>query len=475
MTRRRHGSVEAAYLLATSCVVLAFGQALAATTCRAEEARRSPWRLQEAIGEPDRLSIEATFRLRYEYLDNQFRAGRPGSDQILALRTTVLAQLFLFDWLSVAAELQDSRAYLADGNTPVGTGLVNSAELLRAYIELSFERGAGSHIFNIGRYTMDLGSRRLVARNRFRNTSNAFTGIDWSWTTRLGISLRTFYALPVKRLPDDRASLIDNEIEFDETNDSYQFFGVFASGELPWGDRGELYAYGLLEDETYDASDGDSLARRRFGTPGLRILRQPEAGKLDYEFESALQIGQSQGSLTGLLTLDHFAHFQHVAIGYSFEAPASPRIELHYDFASGDSDPTDGKNGTFDTLFGARRFEYGPTSIYGAVARSNINTPGVRVELKPKTDWTAFFDYRAIWLASATEEWIPTGVRDATGSSGTFVGHQIEMRVRWWILPGNLLLEAGYAHLFAGEFIDTAPNSNHGDTNYVYTQMRLEL
>jgi hypothetical protein len=55
------------------------------------------------------------------------------------------------------------------------------------------------------------------------------------------------------------------------------------------------------------------------------------------------------------------------------------------------------------------------------------------------------------------------------------VGQQIEMRVRWWILPGNLLLEAGYAHLFAGEFIDNAPNSNGGDSNYVYTQFSLQF
>ena len=54
-------------------------------------------------------------------------------------------------------------------------------------------------------------------------------------------------------------------------------------------------------------------------------------------------------------------------------------------------------------------------------------------------------------------------------------GQQVELRVRWRPLPGNVLLEAGYAHLFAGEFIDRAPNSNGGDSNYVYTQLRLDF
>jgi hypothetical protein len=38
-----------------------------------------------------------------------------------------------------------------------------------------------------------------------------------------------------------------------------------------------------------------------------------------------------------------------------------------------------------------------------------------------------------------------------------------------------VLLETGYAHLFAGEFIDRAPNSNGGDTNYVYAQLMLKF
>jgi hypothetical protein len=168
------------------------------------ETPREAYRIDNASWLPERLSITGDFRVRYEYLDNQFRANRPGNDQILALRTRLHVRLRLADWLTVGAELQDSRAYLDDSNTPVGTSLVNSAELLRAYAELSFHDSlGGAHWLQVGRITMDLGSRRLVARNRYRNTSNAFTGVQWIWSGEGERQLRAFYTLPIKRLPDE--------------------------------------------------------------------------------------------------------------------------------------------------------------------------------------------------------------------------------------------------------------------------------
>lgn len=440
------------------------------------ERRLTRWTLDEALGLPERLSLSGDFRLRYEHLWNQFRAGRPGNDEILALRTRIHAHLRLADWLAVDAEMQDSRAYLADDNTPVGTGLVNTVELLQAYLDLSFLGPlGGAHELKLGRVTMDIGSRRLVARNRYRNTSNAFMGLEGHWTLATGRRLRWFYTLPVQRLPSDRDSLVDNEIEFDETDADFQFWGLFFAEDLPWGDRGELYAFGLHERETFDDSDGDIVPQRRLATPGFRLLREREEGRFDYELETAFQLGTSRGPLAGSRSLDHFAHYHHFKVGYTFAAPWAPRVVLHYDYASGDRDPFDGDNERFDTLFGARRFEYGPTSIYGAVARSNINTPGVRFEVRRDPHWSGMVDYRAIWLASDRDEWVGTGVQDPAGSSGSFVGQQLEMRLRWRPFPGNVLLEAGYAHLFAGRFIDEAPNSNGGDTNYVYSQVILEF
>ena len=77
--------------------------------------------------------------------------------------------------------------------------MVNTAELLRAYLELSTDGPfGGSQKVQLGRVTMDLGSRRLVARNRFRNTSNAFDGLAWQWKGKEQQELRIFYVLPVQ-------------------------------------------------------------------------------------------------------------------------------------------------------------------------------------------------------------------------------------------------------------------------------------
>ena len=70
---------------------------------------------------------------------------------------------------------------------------------------------------------MDVGSRRLIARNRFRNTINAFTGLDWQWN--LGSqTFRAFYVLPIQRRVAD--NILDNHAKFDSEDINVRFWGV---------------------------------------------------------------------------------------------------------------------------------------------------------------------------------------------------------------------------------------------------------
>ena len=83
-----------------------------------------------------------------------------------------------------------------------------------------------------------------------------------------------------------------------------------------------------------------------------------------------------------------------------------------------------------------------------------------------------FVFYRALWLEEESDSFAFTGVRDPAGTNGSFAGHQVEARVRYWILPRILRLELGGAVLFNGGFLENASNaSGNGDTAYGYADI----
>jgi len=421
---------------------------------------------------PERFSLSVEHRARYEFLSDEFRRGTRGDREIAVLRTLVDGRVRLFDGLWLGAELQDSRA-VVNGDTVLNTTIVNSVELLRAYLEFQHDDVLGGKLkAQAGRITMDLGSRRFVSRNRYRNTINGFTGFDLQWNADSGTELRGFWTMPQRRRSTRRDKLRDNAVQIDKEDLDLQFWGVSASSELSGIGTGEVFLLGLHERD----ERGRNTRRRQLYTPGFRLFRKPATGKIDYTIETAIQVGRSRLGTSGG-RLDHLAHFHHIEVGYRFDAPWSPRVVLQYDYASGDDDPNDSNNNRFDTLFGARRFDYGPTGIYGPIARSNVHTPGLRLQVKPGKHVTSFVAVRSFWLADKRDAWTTSGgLRDTTGSSGDYLGSQIEVRIRWNVLPGNLKLEAGYAHLFDGEFIDNVPQSSKpGDLSYAYTQIVLAL
>ena len=443
-----------------------------AAEAQTTEGTSRPWRLSEALGS-DWLELSGHHRSRYETLDEQFRGGSSGSDQIWVLRTTLKAETKL-DKVELTAEVIDSRQELADDGTPINTGIVNALELLQACVGIDLAGvlpWGGKGKLQVGRHTIDIGSRRLVARNRFRNTINNFTGISGAWTAPSGERVRVFYVLPVSRLPSDRKSLLDNDREFDEEGSEVQFWGLHtALPELLPRSTGEFYLFGLHEDDAPDRP----TSNRNLYTMGLRFYRKPAPGQFDFELESVYQTGESRASEadTDRIDLDHFAHFQHVHAGYTFDMPWSPRAVLQFDYASGDRDPNDGDNNRFDTLYGARRFEFGSTGICGAFARSNLISPGGRLIMRLRRNLTVVIADRWYWLASDTDAWTTAKFRDVTGSSGSYLGNQAEVGIRLDMYPRNLRLETGIAHLFAGKFQENAGDADgrDNDTTYAYLQ-----
>ncbi len=445
-----------------------------AASARPAVADPKPWRIEKAVGAPPWLKLGLEQQSRFEHLENDYRAKAEGDATALLFRTLVMAEASA-RWFLGGLELEDSRVYASD-STPLNTTLVNPLEILQAYVGVRTTGAFAEHDsleVRAGRITVDLGTRRVVARNRFRNTINGFTGVDGRWTSPGKHVARAFVVVPVTRLPSEPDALRDNEIARDkESTDSLLWSGSYSSPTLAFGTQLELYVVGFHE------RDGDVASRnRQLVTVGARWFRKPTTGKVDFDLEVIPQLGSSRTTtaMDDTVDRDHRALSSHAELGISAVMPWKPRFALQHDYASGDRDPADGSLERFDPLFGARRFDFGPTGIYGPFARSNIQTPGVRISVAPSSKLEAFASYRLFWLASRTDAWTTAGVRDSTGESGTFLGEHIEAMVRWSPWPKNLSLEGGAAYLRRGQFAKSAPDTRTSNATYVYTQLTLTL
>lgn len=418
--------------------------------------------LKNAMNLPYWLDLGLEHRTRFEVYDHPWRSSQPlgRTDPQIQQRTRLRFGLngdrfkFLF-------EGQDSRVHLDDPGDFVNTGIKNEMDILQVVVSTNVGNIFGTGLrtdLHFGRLTMDFGRRRLIARNAYRNTTNAFDGIHWQLARDSIWRVRAFLVQPVLR----------DEVELDEQSKRNVFWGGYVeTHHIQWL-RLNAYYFGLNDQRSSRVS-----TQRTFSTFGIRLHANPQTSQVDYEIESVWQTGKRGNT-------DHFAHFQHLTLGYTFDLPWSPRLWMVYDYASGDRNPSDSQDSEFDTLFGARRFEYMPTGNFGPFFRTNISSPGWGISVAPAKNWEFQFNHRAWYLATSRGAFASNGLRDTTGRAGNVLGHVVEVQAQWNI-NANLEFDAGYDHWFKGSYFDRLPASaglppgGNKDTDYFYILTTLRL
>lgn len=428
--------------------------------------------LQAAIGDPEELKVSGSYRVRLELLDGQPRAGFRAEDKQLALRGTLLAE-YRKGPVRILGELYDSRAYLTRLGSTISSNEVNTFELTQAYLTADLEDllGAGSSTqVQFGRMMLNLGSRRLVAADDYRNTTNSYTGLRANLKGSGGTTATLIYTLPQLRLPEDLPAVRANTTQWDRESFDLRLWGALvARPRTLWGATAELGYFRLQERDSPDRPTRD----RNLHSVSGRIIREPRGGRWDFEVEGIYQFGRiSESAAANTASLPVSAWFLHADIGYTFPGKAQLRLSAEYDRASGDGP---GRSfGRFDTLFGMRRADLAPSGIYNSIGRANISTPGIRIEAAPSKRFDTFAVYRAMWLADRTDAFSTTGVRDPSGRSGAFAGHQVEGRARYWLIPGFLRGEINAIWLAKGRFLKITPNAPQtGDAHYLSTALTV--
>lgn len=435
-------------------------------------AAREPKPLHDLLDLPDSVTVRGSVRTRIEGIDGQFNPAGPNDDLLLSLRSDIFVD---YDGgpIRIGGELRDARGYLQKRNSTARAPEINAFEPLQAYIALDLDGTLGrgsSAALTAGRFTLDIGSQRLVAAPDFPNSITSFTGARFDWRSAEKEKLTLFWTMPSTRLPNDAQGLRDNRVELDRTRSALQLAGgSFTKAGIAAGVDGEAYVYHLAERDSPD----QPTRNRHLLTYGARLFRAPAAGKIDLDIEAARQTGRIRATTaaTDRVDLPVTAGFVHAEIGRKMAGGWAPRLSLHGDYASGD-DADSSRYARFDPLYGAPRGDFGPTALYGAVNRSNLVSAGVRIDVVPGKRVDAFVMARDHWLATSTDSFGGTGVRDARGQSGRHAGQQIEGRVRYWIVPKRLRIEGGGAYLAKGRFLRTAPNAPAtGDTRYAYLDL----
>lgn len=194
------------------------------------------------------------------------------------------------------------------------------------------------------------------------------------------------------------------------------------------------------------------------------------------------QLGDRSLLRAGVPTdLDQQAYAGHFEVGYTCASAWTPRLAFQFDYASGTSAPAGDVSHSFDPLFGARRFDLVATGIYGPFRRSNILSPGLRLQVAPRKDLKAWLKFRYWQLAQEKDAFSGNGLQDASGDSGERLGTDIELALTWTPEPW-LILETGYDHWWKGTYLDgvASPPPAAGpisadDSDYVYVSVSFRI
>jgi hypothetical protein len=402
------------------------------------------------LGDDWRLSLGGEFRYRMEAETNKaFGATEPAQDTFHVFRYMLHADLKYRDLFRLFAQgvaVFDEERDLA----PRGID-ENRWDVQQLFFDVRVLGEDKPLTLRVGRQDMQYGAQRFVSPLNWASTRRRFDGVKLfakgkTWDADL------WYVKPVN-IPETQRK------QRDRYNEDIDFYGAYVTYKgFP---RHGVDAYFFAIDDTGARRNPNGNAGdRSIYTLGSRFWGKT-AG-FDYEAELAGQWGRWAGDTVQ-------AWYWTVNGGYTFKDLAwSPRIGAGFDWASGDEDPLDGKVGTFDQLFPLGHAYYGYLDLVG---RQNLTAVNVSLSAEPvaKKVKTAIA-YHTFWLNANEDAMYNAGGgavrRDPTGNSGTEIGHELDVTLKWKVCRHSTML-LGYSHFWHSDVIRQTGVSEDADLFYV--------
>jgi hypothetical protein len=413
-----------------------------------------------SLGPGARISTGGELRFRHMNEDNRLRPNGPARSTYDLWRWRHYVDFHFADHLRVYVELLDA-SIVHEDLPPTGIDL-NRWNIQNAFVDVHVTHLAGHPlVFRGGRQELLYGSQRLISPLDWVNTRRNFEGFkllwhadDWqidAWATR-----------PVNTAAGN-GPLFRFDNERDRGDTSRTFNGVFA-------------VYGGIERQTFDMywlwdretdALGTGVDRSRHTAGGRWLSEHPvyndccEVTRIwRFDVEGGYQFGHEAGETVR-------AGFFTAGVGHTWKShPWSPTLWLFYDWASGDDDPSDGENNTFNHLFPLGHAYIG---LIDNVARQNLSDVNWRLTVNPTQKLTLLAAMH--WMDLDTSNDLVYNVAGrglGQRNVGDEIGEELDLVATYRFHP-NFTVQAGYFWFWYGSAIRNSP-LRRDDASQFYLQ-----
>lgn len=402
-------------------------------------------------GKPKPVEVTVEIRWRTEFRDNADFRPADDFDHFLGLRTRVHLLWRAHPHLSFTLQGQDVWLFGAGSDKIIHSLGTN---LHQAYFDWK-PNGRPRWTLLVGRQELIYGEERLLGAFGWDNVGRSFDTVRVR--LRVGAWSNDFFAA---RLVDVRRGGAGHRVGNQDLYGAYltraatgsprrtEIYGLFLHDGLRTG--GELNA------------PPETLAIVTFG---FRHSHQRATG-WRYSIEHAWQFGERGPD-------GHRAAMLIASGGRAWAGRWQPRLQLEYDFATGDNNPKDGRAREFNNLFPTNHPFYGYADLVGL---RNLHALRFTAALRLHPKLICEADYHRFLLAARRGPWKNAGGRvlgfDPTGEAGRDLGQEFDLTFRI-PLEKHLNFLAGYSIFLPGRFASRTrgPESHH--FGYLQTTLRF--
>ncbi len=393
------------------------------------------------------LSLGGQGRMRFEGW-NDFGFGGPGSrsDGFGLLRLRVHGDLVLGPYFRVFVEGKSALSTNRDLPGGLRTLDVDNVDLQNVFVDLRIPFENGSSTFRFGRQELQFGRQRLVSP------------LNWSNTRpRMFDGFRGAIKIGDWRLDGFHTKFVRvRKYAFNRNDSGTDFSGFYLAGRP--GQRLAADVYWLRLERERSVWNGVSGQEERH-TVGARLGGVIAETGLNFDVEGAFQLGDHG-------TTDIQAFMFAGELGYAFtQVYGVPRLQLGFDWASGDEDPSDGEANTFSQLFPLGHAFLGFIDIVG---RQNIMDLSGRFSISPKRPFSIRLDGHFFWRADKNDALYNAGGGTVLPGNPLFsrrIGSEIDFTFQYPI-NRHVVFSSGYSHFFPGSFVKESKEAKGIDFVY---------